>query len=222
MITSGFSRASSARTKAIGVRVLEARQRRSRSTSRPRPRASASASAPIGAVSPASIRNDRRRSARGPWRDRGSRQPASKRPAAGIAVRLGGSRHAGGVRDAALDEIEQRRDVFRPALLERRHEYRADQRRAPSRRRRAGIVHRVARHNGKRKILAPRRAGKFLDAIAPIVETAEQTDQHEARLACGLFDIEIDRIGMFERGRDWRAAGSWRRPGAVARRPRRG
>ena len=99
---------------------------------------------------------------------------------------------------AALDEIEKRRDVLRPAMLERG----MDMAEIGAGHCRGGIepwiFHRVARHDGKRKIPCPRRAEKFLGAIPPIVETAEKPDQHEARLARGFFDIEIDRIGMFE------------------------
>ena len=60
------------------------------------------------------------------------------------------------------------------------------------------VFHRVARHDGEREVLRPRRAEKFLDAVAPIIQSAKEPDQHEACLARGLLDIEIDRIGMFE------------------------
>ena len=100
---------------------------------------------------------------------------------------------------AALDEIEKRRDVFRPAVLEggvNMAEINGGDCRGGVE---PCIFHRVARHDGEREILRPRRAGKFLDAVAPIVKTAEKTDQDKARLARGLLDIEIDRIGVFER-----------------------
>ena len=61
------------------------------------------------------------------------------------------------------------------------------------------VFHRVTRHDGESEVLASRRAGKFLDAIAPIVQTTEETNEDEARLARGLLDIKIDRIGVFER-----------------------
>ena len=141
--------------------------------------------------------------------DRSLRQPASKRPAAGTAAQLRWFPPRERRARAALDEIEKRRDMFRPAILESARGSGGDRRRATveaasSRR----IFHRVARHDGQREILRSRGARKFLDAVAPIVKAAEETDEDEARLARGLLDIEIDRIGVFERSRDWRAAGS--------------
>ena len=90
---------------------------------------------------------------------------------------------------AALDEVEKRLDVFCPAMLERgmnMAEIGAGQCRGGIE---PWIFHRVARHDGKREIPRPRRAEKFLDTIPPIVETAEETDHHEARVARGLLDI---------------------------------
>ena len=47
---------------------------------------------------------------------------------------------------------------------------------------------------------AAREAASSLDAVAPVVDAAEQPDQHEARAGRNLLEIEIDGIGMFQRG----------------------
>ncbi|HET6374982.1 MAG TPA: hypothetical protein VFF88_02945, partial [Methylocella sp.] len=47
------------------------------------------------------------------------------------------------------------------------------------------VFRRIARHGGKGEPLAARRARELLNAIAPIIEPAQEADQNEARLAHG-------------------------------------
>ncbi len=48
--------------------------------------------------------------------------------------------------------------------------------------------------------MPPRRGRDLVDAIAPVVEPAEQPDQHPARLGDDPLDIEVDRQRVLELG----------------------
>ncbi len=56
-------------------------------------------------------------------------------------------------------------------------------------------------------------AGELVDAVAPVVEAAEQAHEHEARVGDHALGVDIDRIGVLE----LREAGEAERQRAIAR-----
>ena len=61
------------------------------------------------------------------------------------------------------------------------------------------ILSPVTRDDGERKAVRFCGARHLLDAVAPIIEPAEQAHQHETRMRDHALDIAVDREGMAER-----------------------
>ncbi|VVB45120.1 hypothetical protein RHCH11_RHCH11_01569 [Beijerinckiaceae bacterium RH CH11] len=109
-----------------------------------------------------------------------------------------GLRPGCGMAERAVDPAERRADVVDAAVLEELPE-------SPQVGDGQGrgfieprVLAVVAGQQREGDAVGPRDAGELVDAVAPVVEAAEQAHHDEARLRDDALDVEVDGIGMLE------------------------